>query len=119
DLLSEDRALPAPRLASLGLAATPQAPHRRLRALSRRGRAGWQRDDRYPDGPTVWYLGPVWTQLALYERSTPRPELLSLPGIRLLFNPRLPHLLGVNQFFTDLATAHPDEPDQKLAVWWS
>ena len=53
------------------------------------------------------------------RQPVPRPATIADRVNTLSTNPRLPHLLGVNGFFVDLAAHARHTPDARLNVWWS
>ena len=78
---------------------------------------------RAPDGDrvTCWVPGLLsarYTALA-EDRPPPTPRAVRAGQDRIVANPQLDHLLGVNQFFTDLAHHARTHPGAGLLRWWS
>jgi hypothetical protein len=63
-------------------------------------------------------LSARYTALAAGQPA-PTPRAVRQVQDRILANPQLDHLLGVNQFFTDLAHHARTHPGSRLRRWWS
>ena len=96
---------------------------RRLRAL-----LGLRVVDRFrpqrPDGgswPYHWLLAQLGTDVVAAQRGEPVPRRDAARQRRWQLTSRanLPHLLGVNDFFTRLAAHARTHPDARLQRWWS
>ena len=63
-------------------------------------------------------LGARYSALAA-GRPVPTPRTVRIFQDRLVASPQLDHLIGANQFFTDLAHRARAHPAHRLACWWS
>jgi len=93
----------------------------RLNLLLARGVVARFRDAVRPGSQSWrWTLGWVGAAWLAYRSGTPvpRPGTVADRVNALSSSPRLPHLLGINGFFVDLAALARHSPAQ-LAVWWS
>ena len=74
-------------------------------------------------GSEAWryVLAPLGAELVAAERGLPPPlpSRVRARGKSLAGNPRLDHLLGVNDFFTHLIAASRKSTDLALELWWS
>jgi hypothetical protein len=68
-----------------------------------------------------WTLGWIGAAYIAARDGAPIPQRSTVAEriLRLAASPRLPHLLGVNGFFVDLAAYAHDNPDARLGRWWS
>jgi Replication-relaxation len=68
-----------------------------------------------------WVLGWTGAAFIAYRDGTPvpRPATVTHHVNALAASPRLPHLLGVNGFFTALAAHAREAPGAALGTWWS
>jgi hypothetical protein len=93
----------------------------RLNLLAARGVLTRFRDAVRPGSQSWrWALGWVGAAFIAYRDGTPvpRPATITHRVNALAASPRLPHLLGVNAFFTDLAACARHAPGANLGVWW-
>ncbi|MHB1800180.1 MAG: replication-relaxation family protein [Actinomycetes bacterium] len=121
DVLAEHQVLTTGQLTALAFPRSDVA-QRRLLKLARLGvldRFRWH----VPRGSQSWHytLGIVGETLVAAARGVeaPRPAQHRARIIRLATNPRLPHLLGVNELFTSLAAHARTHPGTGLDAWWS
>jgi len=120
-LLAEHRTLTTPQITGL-LFAHPGTARNRLRQLREIGFLD-RFTHRTPDGDrvTCWVPGLLsarYTALA-EDQPPPTPRAVRTAQDRILANPQLDHLLGVNQFFTDLTHHARTHPGTRLLRWWS
>ncbi|MQA84372.1 MAG: hypothetical protein GEV03_07055 [Streptosporangiales bacterium] len=99
-----------------------RAAQQRLVVLDRLGVVGRFRD-RLPAGSQPWryYLAPAGAAIIAAERGqpAPAPSKVRARAIALAASQRLPHLLGVNGFFTALAAAARTSAGTcALEQWW-
>jgi Replication-relaxation len=96
---------------------------RRLAVLHRAGFLSRFRDRQGRGGsqPWRWTLGPLGLALDAAARGHPPPTPRQVQAHQhaIAANPCLDHLLGVNQFFVDLAAHARTHPGARLARWWS
>ncbi len=121
DLLAEHQVFSTEQITALAFD-TAHTARIRLGRLHRRGVLAKFRDCVRPGSQSWrWTLGVVGaTYIASRDgQPTPRPSAVRDRINRLSTNPRLPHLLGVNQLFVDLAAHARYAPGARLAVWWS
>ncbi|MBB5868562.1 hypothetical protein F4553_001941 [Allocatelliglobosispora scoriae] len=76
-----------------------------------------------PDGgsyPYHYLLDQLGTELVAAQRRDPMPrrDQARTRRLHLLSRANLPHLLGTNQFFTDLAGHQRTHPGTELQRWW-
>jgi DNA-binding CsgD family transcriptional regulator len=120
-LLAEHRTLTTSQITDL-LFTHPGTARNRLRQLREIGFLD-RFTHRTPDGTrlTCWVPGLLsarYTALA-DDQPPPTPRAVRTAQDRILANPQLDHLLGVNQFFTDLAHHTRTHPRERLIRWWS
>jgi hypothetical protein len=77
-----------------------------------------------PDGgsyPNHWMLAQLGTDVIASQRGEPAPRRDQARQRRwhLTNRANLPHLLGINDFFTQLAAHARTHPDAELRRWWS
>ncbi|MGH3738085.1 MAG: replication-relaxation family protein [Micromonosporaceae bacterium] len=121
DLLDEHQVLSTEQITALAFDTAHTARIRLARLHQRRVLARF-RDCVRPGSQTWrWCLGPLGAAYVAARDgdSTPRPSAVAARAARLATNPQLGHLLGVNQFFVDLAAHTRSHPNAKLSVWWS
>jgi hypothetical protein len=72
-------------------------------------------------GPWHWVIGPLGAAItaAARNRQPPTPRALRARHAGLADTTKLPHLLGVNQFFVDLHAHARRHPHTALVRWWS
>jgi hypothetical protein len=70
--------------------------------------------------PYHWTLGPVGARWLALSRDEPAPSLRAVRERRdrLASSPKLDHLLGVNEFFTQLLANSRTAADRRLLRWW-
>jgi hypothetical protein len=99
-----------------------QTARNRLNQLAHRRVLARFRDAVRP-GSQSWRWASGWVGAAYIaardNHPTPRPGAVADRVNRLASSPRLPHLLGVNGFFVDLAAHARHQPDARLDAWWS
>jgi hypothetical protein len=120
-LLADHRTLTAAQVTAL-LFTTPGTARNRLRQLRELGFLE-RFTHRTPTGAkvTCWVPGLLsarYTALAAGQPA-PTPRAVRQMQDRILANPQLDHLLGVNQFFTDVARHARTHPGSRLRRWWS
>jgi DNA-binding CsgD family transcriptional regulator len=120
-LLAEHRTLTTAQITAQ-LFTHPGTARNRLRQLREIGFLD-RFTHRTPDGTrvTCWVPGLLaarYTALA-DDHPPPTPRAVRARQDRILANPQLDHLLGVNQFFTDLAHHARTHPGTRLIRWWS
>ena len=120
-LLAEHRTLTTSQITAL-LFSHPGTARNRLRQLREIGFLD-RFTHRTPDGDrvTCWVPGLLsarYTALA-EDQPPPTPRAVRTAQDRILANPQLDHLLGVNQFFTDLTHHARTHPGTRLLRWWS
>ena len=121
DLLHEHQVLSTEQVSALSFD-TIHTARIRLNLLDRRGVLARFRDCVRPGSQSWrWTLGVLGaTYLAHRDgQPTPRPSAIRERISRLSTNPHLGHLLGVNQFFVDLAAHARHTPGTQLERWWS
>jgi hypothetical protein len=120
-LLADHRALTTAQITAL-LFSTAGTARNRLRQLREMGFLE-RFTHRTPGGArvTCWVPGLLSARyVALADgQSAPTPRAVRQVQDRILANPQLDHLLGVNQFFTDLAYHARTHPGSRLTRWWS
>jgi len=96
---------------------------RRLRALLSMRVVDRFRPQRADGGsyPYHWLLAQLGTDVVASQRGEPVPRRDQARQRRWQLTSRanLPHLLGVNEFFTQLAAHARTHPDAELRRWWS
>lgn len=121
DLLDEHQVLSTEQIAALAFG-TAVAARMRLARLHERGVLARFRDCVQPGSQAWrWCLGPLGAAYiaARDGQPAPRPSAIAARVARLAANPQLGHLLGVNQFFVDLAAHGRSHPEAELSVWWA
>ncbi|MEU8007475.1 replication-relaxation family protein [Catellatospora sp. NPDC049111] len=122
ELLGEHGVLTSPQITAAFFGSPHTALHR-LRLLRIWGVL--DRFVRYRPGfgsyPYHWVAGPVGARWLALSRDEPAPSLRAVRERRdrLASSPKLDHLIGVNQFFTDLLANSRTEPGCHLLRWWS
>jgi hypothetical protein len=120
-LLAEHRTLTTAQITAL-LFAHPGTARNRLRQLREIGFLD-RFTHRTPTGGrvTCWVPGLLAARyVALADgQPAPTPRAVRQSQDRTLASPQLDHLLGVNQFFTDLLAHTRTHPGTRLARWWS
>jgi Replication-relaxation len=120
-LLAQHQTLTTAQITAVAFSSATTAAHR-LRLLRRIGFI-----DRFthhrPGRPalTCWVPGLLsarYTALAAGQ-NPPTPRAVRHRQDQTLANPQLDHLLGVNQFFTDLIAHTRTDPGTRLIRWWS
>jgi hypothetical protein len=94
----------------------------RLNLLTARGVLSRFRDAVRPGSQSWrWALGWIGAAYIAYRDSAPVPRRGSVEDRvnRLASSPRLPHLLGINGLFVDLAAYARHNPGARLDRWWS
>lgn len=119
--LADHQVLTTPQITT-ALFSSTRACQQRLKTLHTTGfldRFRWRRPGS-GSLPWHWTLGPLGHALhaAAHAQHPPTPRQLRDRLERLAANPRLQHLLGVNQFFIDLAAHARTHPDTSLDRWW-
>jgi hypothetical protein len=120
-LLADHHVLTSDQITAILFTSATTAVHR-LRLLRRIGfldRFIHRRPGRPP--LTCWVPGLLsarYTALAAGQ-TPPTPRAVRHLQDRTLANPQLDHLLGVNQFFSDLIAHTRTTPDTRLIRWWS
>ena len=120
DLLGEHLVLSTEQVWALGFPSRDRT-EQRLRLLARRQVLDRFRGYTRPGSQSWrWTLGPLGAALLAARHGAPqlpRPSAVRDRTARLAANPRLNHLLGVNQFFVDLAVHARTHPDSRLLQW--
>jgi hypothetical protein len=120
--LADHQVLTTPQVAALLFPSLRRA-QRRLTVLHRAGFLGRFRDRQGHGGsqPWRWTLGPLGFALdaAAGGQPEPTPRQVRTRQHAIAASPRLDHLLGVNQFFVDLAAHARRQPGARLVRWWS
>jgi DNA-binding CsgD family transcriptional regulator len=120
-LLAEHRTLTTAQITAQ-LFTHPGTARNRLRQLREIGFLD-RFTHRTPDGArvTCWVSGLLAARYAALadDRPAPTPRAVRTAQDRILANPQLDHLLGVNQFFTDLITHARTHSGARLTRWWS
>jgi hypothetical protein len=121
-LLADHQVLTTPQVHALLFPSLRRA-QRRLTVLLRAGFLDRFRDRQGRGGsqPWHWTLGPLGLALDAAARGHPPPTGRQVQARQhaVAGNPSLGHLLGVNQFFVDLAAHARAHPGTRLARWWS
>jgi hypothetical protein len=70
--------------------------------------------------PVHWVAGPLAARYAALrcEQRPPSPKTLRERQDAIVSTPQLAHLVGANQFFTDLLAHARVHPDARLLRWW-
>lgn len=91
---------------------------RQLRFIDRFARTHPGTGHRYP---LCWVSGVLSARYVALARGEPPPtvRLVRERQDRIVANPTLGHLLGVNSFFVDLLTHARRDPQARLSRWWS
>src|SRR6266496_5711713 len=121
DLLNDHQVFTTEHVAALGFDNVHTARNR-LNLLASRGVLARFRDAVRPGSQSWrWALGWIGAAYVAYRdgQPVPRPGTIADRGNRLATNPKLPHLLGINEFFVDLAAHARHAPGARLGVWWS
>ncbi|MDQ7905978.1 replication-relaxation family protein [Phytohabitans sp. ZYX-F-186] len=121
DLLHDHQVFTTEQVAALGFDHVHTARNR-LNLLHGRGVLAKFRDAVRPGSQSWrWALGWIGAAYIAYRdgRPFPRPGTIADRVNRLAASPRLPHLLGVNAFFVDLAAHARTTPGARLGTWWS
>jgi hypothetical protein len=120
-LLAEHRTLTTGQITAI-LFAHPGTARNRLRQLREIGFLD-RFAHRTPAGRrvTCWVPGLLAARYIALADGLPAPTPRAVRQVqdRTLANPQLDHLLGVNQFFTDLLVHARTHPSTRLARWWS
>jgi hypothetical protein len=120
-LLSEHRVLTTAQITAL-LFSNAGTARNRLRQLRELGFVD-RFTHRSPAGNrvTCWVPGLLSARYSALVAGLPAPTPRAVRQLqdRILANPQLDHLLGVNQFFTDLAHHGCTHPGTRLLRWWS
>jgi len=121
-LLADHQVLTTPQVHAL-LFPSLRRTQRRLTTLRHAGFLDRFRDRQGRGGsqPWHWTLGALGFALdaAARGQAPPPPRQVRARLHAIAANPRLGHLLGVNQFFVDLAAHARAHPGARLARWWS
>jgi hypothetical protein len=121
DWLADHQVLTTPQI-DHALFGSPRFTQRRLLTLHRAGLVDRFRALRPGGGSYPWHhvLAPLGAQLIAATRDQPPPRRAETTRrIRRIATSRtLDHLLGVNQFFTDLAGHARTHPGAALERWW-
>ncbi|GAA0908619.1 replication-relaxation family protein [Virgisporangium aurantiacum] len=72
-------------------------------------------------GPWHWVIGLLGARIAAASRGAKPPTRAALQARhdKLTVSPKLPHLLGTNQFFINLYVHTLSHPHTRLVRWWS
>jgi hypothetical protein len=120
-LLDAHRVLTTEQITAM-LFGSPRTCVNRLRLLRRLGFLERFRPP-HRDTTSTWYWipGPLaarYVALARDERP-PSPKMLGQRQDATMASPQLAHLVGANQFFTDLIAHSRTHPEGRLTRWWS
>jgi hypothetical protein len=120
ELLGEHQVLTTEQITALAFDNLHTARNRLNLLLSRQVLARFRDAVRPGSQSWRWTLGWVGAAWLAYRAGTPppRPGTVADRVNALSASPRLPHLLGVNAFFVDLA-AHARHRPTQLVLWWS
>jgi Replication-relaxation len=123
-LLSDHLVLTTSQITALLFSSARMCQHRlqQLHRLELVDRFSQPRDRRHGgSSPTHWALGRLGYDLHAAANHQPLTSARSARArlAQLAESPTLHHLLGVNQFFVDLAAHARIHPDIRLLRWWS
>jgi hypothetical protein len=120
-LLDQHQALTTTQITAV-LFDSPVTAANRLRLLRRIGFID-RFSHRHAGGEAVtcWIPGPLSARYAALadDRTPPTAKALRDTQDRTVASPQLEHLLGVNQFFSDLLAGARRHPGARLLRWWS
>ena len=120
-LLDAHRVLTTDQITAM-LFTSPRTCVNRLRLLRHLGfLERFRPPHRAPTTTWYWIPGPLaarYVALARDERP-PTPKMLGQRQDAAMVSPQLAHLVGANQFFTDLIAHARSHPDARLTRWWS
>ena len=120
-LLDAHRVLTTDQITAM-LFTSPRTCVNRLRLLRHLGfLERFRPPHRAPTTTWYWIPGPLaarYVALARDERP-PTPKMLGQRQDAAMVSPQLGHLVGANQFFTDLIAHARTHPDARLTRWWS
>ncbi len=121
DLLHHHQVFTTEQVAALGFDHVHTARNR-LNLLASRQVLSRFRDAVRPGSQSWrWTLGWIGAAYIAYRdgQPVPRPATIADRVNSLAASPRLPHLLGTNAFFVDLAAYARTTPGARLGTWWS
>ena len=121
DLLHQHQVFTTEQIAALGFDHVHTTRNRLNLLLGRQVLARFR--DAVRPGSQSWRWTPGWIGAAFVayrdSQPVPRPATIADRVNALSASPRLPHLLGVNGFFVDLAAHARHTSGARLNVWWS